>query len=99
MNTTSVTRRLQSVLFRMPGMITCTQFEDFVIDYLEGTLPASQRRQFEIHMKVCRECREYLAAYKAGIQALKTGMEAPDLPADVPEDLIEAVVAARSADN
>lgn len=28
-------------------MITCHEFEEFIVDYLEGDLPALQRPEFE----------------------------------------------------
>ncbi len=92
-------RRMQGIMFRMPMMITCRQFEDFIIDYLEGGLTDHQRRLFEIHLKICRECREYLAAYKAGMDAAKQGLsdDAALLPDEVPEDLVAAVIASREA--
>lgn len=92
-------RRLQGVMFRMPMMITCRQFEDFIIEYLEGGLTAHQRRLFEFHLKVCRECREYLAAYKASMEAAKQELsdDAAPLPDEVPEDLITAVIASCGA--
>lgn len=90
-------RRLQGVMFRMPMMISCRQFEEFIIDYLEDGLTDGQRRLFEIHLKVCHECREYLAAYKTSIEAAKQGLAdaAALLPDEVPEDLVAAVIASR----
>lgn len=91
-------RRVKGVIMKMPMMITCRQFEDFIIDYLEGTLPERQRKRFEFHMKICRECKEYLAAYKASMEAARQGMTDSELAdlGDVPEDLISAVIASRN---
>ena len=81
----------------MLGMITCVQFEQFIMAYLDDDLPPAQRRVFEWHMKACRECREYLAAYQRSTElasaSLGTGNDA--LPTDVPEDLVRAVLDAR----
>ena len=92
-------RRLQGVMFRMPLMMACRQFEDFIIAYLEGELPERQRFVFELHLKVCRECRDYLAAYRRTIEISKRAFEEPDqqVPDDVPEDLVKAILAARDA--
>ncbi len=80
-----------------PGMITCREFEDFVLEYLDGTLPATQRRVFELHIRICRECRDYLAAYQSSIELGKAAFQHPDAPApdDVPEDMIRAILDAR----
>lgn len=92
---TSWKRRLQAAMFRMPMMITCRQFEDFIVDYLEGDLPGKDRRSFEIHLRFCRECRDYLDAYKASLDAAKQGLadDLAELPHQVPDDLVDAVVA------
>ncbi len=97
MNRRSLMRAIKAVMMRLPGMITCRQFEDFIVGYLEGTLPDRQRKLFEFHLKTCRECNEYLAAYKASLNAAKQGMtacESVDLP-EVPEDLVAAVISSR----
>ncbi len=85
------------MLRHMPLMITCRQFEDFILAYLEGELPEKQRFVFELHLKVCPECRDYLAAYKRTIEIAKRAFEEPDRPvlADAPENLIRAILAAR----
>ncbi len=88
------------MLRRMPLMITCTEFESFILAYLEGELPSRQRRVFEFHLKICRECRDYLAAYRHTIaleKAALTDDPSAAVPDDVPEDLIKAVLDARKA--
>ena len=87
------------MLKHMPLMITCRQFEDFILAYLEGELPERQRFVFELHLKVCRECRDYLAAYRRTIEVSKQALAEPDGPvsAEVPEDLVKAVLAARDS--
>ncbi len=86
------------MLKHMPLMITCRQFEDFILAYLEGELPEKQRFVFELHLKVCRECRDYLAAYRRTIEISKRVFENPDraVPDEVPEDLVKAVLDARN---
>ena len=83
---------------RMPMMISCREFEGFVIAYFEGELPRRQKAIFELHLKVCRECRDYLAAYRRTIEVSKRAFDRPDsnVPEEVPEDLIKAIMAARN---
>ena len=93
-------RWMRGVMLRhLPLMITCRQFEDFILAYLEGELPERQKFVFELHLKVCRECRDYLAAYRRTIEISKRAFEEPDqpVPDDVPEDLVKAILAARDA--
>jgi len=86
-----------AMLRRMHGMITCSEFEEFVLGYLGGELPARQAKIFEWHLRICRECREYLAAYRRTIEIGKAVLGPTDesVPEDVPEDLIRAVLNAR----
>lgn len=81
----------------LPWLITCREFEAFVLDYHDGTLPEDQRHTFERHLRFCRECREYLAAYRQSVEIGKSILGAPEetLPDDVPEDLIKAILDAR----
>ena len=87
------------MLKHMPLMITCRQFEDFILAYLEDELPDRRKFVFDLHLKVCRECRDYLAAYRRTIEISKRAFEEPDrpVPDDVPVDLIKAILAARNA--
>ena len=85
------------MLSNLPLMINCKQFESFLVDYLEGDLSDRQRAIFEFHLKICRECRDYLAAYGRTIEIGKAVFADPsaDLPDDVPDDLVKAVLEAR----
>ena len=91
-------RKLKGAMMKhMHGMITCREFEDFVQRYLDGELPKRQATIFEWHMRLCRECREYLAAYRRTMEMSQAALGEPDdpVPGDVPEDLITAILDAR----
>jgi len=91
-------RRLKGVMLkRMHSMITCREFEEFIMNYLDGSLPGAQRKKFEFHLRICRECREYLAAYRRTIEIghAVLGPAHESVPEDVPEDLIRAVLDSR----
>ncbi|MEM1046714.1 MAG: zf-HC2 domain-containing protein [Pseudomonadota bacterium] len=92
-------RRLKGMMFRLPMMITCEAFEDFIVAYLEDDLPPRQKFLFELHLKVCRECREYLRAYRASIDLTRDALTDPEetLPETVPDDLVRAVLEARKS--
>lgn len=85
------------MLKHMHRMITCKEFEDFVLSYLDGDLTDRQRSVFELHMRFCRECREYLAAYQHAMELGRAVLPSPNepVPDDVPEDLIKAILSAR----
>jgi len=82
------------MLTRMPGMLTCREFEDFILAYLDGELSRQQLAKFELHLRVCRECREYLASYQRTVEINKVVLGLPDdpVPEKVPADLVEAIL-------
>ncbi len=92
-------RRIHGVMFKLPLMITCEAFEDFILAYLEGALTPRQKFVFELHLKVCRECRDYLSAYGRALELAKQAGadDATALPENVPEDLVKAILDARDA--
>jgi anti-sigma factor RsiW len=90
-------RRLKGVMLKhMHSMITCQEFESFIINYLDDSLPSKQRKLFDWHLRICKECRDYLAAYKRTIELGQATFGDPDesVPPDVPEDLIRAILGA-----
>ncbi len=94
----NILRWLKGVIQRhMFGMITCREFEDFVLDYLDDELPALQRSRFERHIRFCRECRQYLQAYQRTLEVSRAVFPEPDVlvPDGVPEELIKAILKAR----
>lgn len=86
--------QIERWLMKMPLMISCEEFETFIMQYLEGELPRLKRMVFDMHLKVCRECRDYLAAYKLSIASAKGAIESEKLP-PVPEDLVVAILEAQ----
>jgi len=91
-------RPIAAMVFRLPFMIDCEEFEAFIVDYLEENLSKHQRVKFDLHLKLCRKCRDYLQSYKATMELTKAQTDIPFSKmgmGDVPEDLIKAVLAAR----
>ena len=77
--------------------MTCRELAEFIADYLSGEIPAETRAIFEDHLARCVNCRNYLARYKATIDLGKRAFVDDDAetPADVPEELVQAVLASR----
>lgn len=77
--------------------MTCRELADFIADYLSGELPANVRTAFDDHLRVCPNCRKYLASYEETVKLGRRAFEHDDaeLPADIPEDLVTAILAAR----
>lgn len=74
--------------------MTCQQFVAFLMAYLDGELPAQERALFEEHMAVCPDCVRYLSQYNETVRAAQLSID-DDLPADVPEELVRAILAAK----
>ena len=80
--------------------MTCQELADFITDYVDGKLPDVQLETFEKHLAMCPSCIAYLKSYRTTKTALDDlGSEARGgVPCeDVPEGLINAILAARKA--
>ena len=93
-----ILRRLRGSMQRnFPLLITCGEVERFMHDYVAGELTAHTRRTFRLHIRLCRECEEYLNAYERTVELGRAAVDDPDaaVPEDVPEDLMQAILVAR----
>jgi hypothetical protein len=97
----TIVRNLRATLMKLPMMLSCAEFESFVLDYFEGALSARQYAVFKMHLMVCRDCKSYLAAYERSVAMGKEVFKEPytPVPDDMPEDLIQAILAAKAADS
>lgn len=78
--------------------MTCREFVEFLMAYLDDELPAEERSVFERHIHQCPPCCRYLDQYKESVELGREVCRADDAaPADAPEALIEAILAARRA--
>ena len=82
---------------KMMGM-TCEDVEGFILDYLDGALRWRTRAMFRMHILFCKECRVYIRKYEVarelGQQVMRGEPESDE--AEIPEDLITAILAARA---
>jgi anti-sigma factor RsiW len=79
--------------------MTCKDFIEFLLEYVQDELPKRERALFEEHLSVCESCVAYLANYRDTVALSKAAFCDPDapVPEEVPEDLVTAVLAARKA--
>jgi anti-sigma factor RsiW len=77
--------------------VTCRELTDFIMGYVEGELPAESREPFERHLSRCPNCEAYVRQYADTIRAGKRACDCPEdeLPASVPEELVQTILAAR----
>lgn len=80
--------------------MTCREFIDFLLEYLSGELSANERAEFDLHLVECPDCVTYLRSYKETMQLGKAAFAAPEAPVpdDVPEELVQAILASRGQD-
>jgi anti-sigma factor RsiW len=78
--------------------VTCREFADFMAEYLAGDLAPDLQRPFDHHLSVCVNCQRYLTSYRETVALGKRAFADDDaaLPADVPDELLKAILAARS---
>jgi anti-sigma factor RsiW len=77
--------------------MTCREFTAFIIDYYAGELPVGTVASFELHLALCPNCVQYLRQYETTVSLERAAFSEPDgtLPAEVPEELVQAILAAR----
>ena len=74
--------------------MNCRECTDFLIDYLNGDLPAAQQRVFEGHLQLCPPCLTYLESYRKTLDLGKMVQDEPHEP--LPEAVVKAILAARA---
>ena len=67
------------------------------MDYISGELPEVQRSEFVEHLAVCASCVAYMNTYLQTVELEKPSFSErnDDLPEDVPEELIHAILEAK----
>jgi anti-sigma factor RsiW len=75
-------------MLRRRNPLVCRQVVELVTDYLDGSLPRSQRRRFEAHLAGCPHCTEYLEQMRATIR-LAGRIAAEDLTPEMEHDLTD----------
>jgi anti-sigma factor RsiW len=73
---------------RAPRHVPCIEFVELVTDYLEGVLPARERRAFEHHLTLCDGCVAYVEQMRETRRI--TGSLAVE---DIPDEGIEKLMA------
>ncbi len=78
--------------------MTCREFAEFIMEYLDGELAGDVAAPFERHISRCPACDRYLRQYKATVAAGHAAFHKcgdGELPDDVPEELITAILESR----
>ena len=78
--------------------MTCREFIEFLMAYLDGELPPEQSKEFDDHLAKCTDCKAYLDSYRKTVEVGKRAFapgEDREVPEEVPENLVKAILAAR----
>jgi predicted anti-sigma-YlaC factor YlaD len=70
------------------GMLVCREVTELVTDYVEGRLSWLDRLRFQLHVGMCRHCREYLRQIKM-TQRLLGELPPQPPPPEVEAELVE----------
>jgi anti-sigma factor RsiW len=76
--------------------MTCRELAEFLDAYLAGTLSAEENADFRRHLAVCEHCVSYLDTYQRTVALCQDLRKRDDaLPAEVPDELVQAILASR----
>jgi anti-sigma factor RsiW len=75
--------------------LTCRELGELLADYLTGDLTTAERMALEGHLVACPECLAYVRTYRAIVLAAREVCRDDDPPPDVPDALVQAIVATR----
>ena len=78
--------------------MTCREFVEFVWRYTEGALSPVERGTFDEHLAKCPHCVKYLQQYQEAARVGKATIftSSEPIPSEVPEDLVQAILRART---
>jgi anti-sigma factor RsiW len=74
--------------------MNCRELSEFLDAWLDRTLEPAAAREFQRHLAMCPMCVAYLESYERTIEAARRAHE-PGRNADMPEELVQAILAAR----
>lgn len=60
----SVKTAMMSFMFRMMGLPTCEEVDKFAYEFLDGTLEDHLLKSVERHLRFCKSCQKFIAAYR-----------------------------------
>ena len=82
-------------------MLTCKEFDEFMLAYLEDGMPVWQKYMCWLHVKMCRECADFVANYRRNFSKGLSAVERADAPVphSVPNQLVKAALVRQSIAN
>lgn len=71
-----------------PQPLACNELVEIITEYLEGTLPPSERARFDAHVDACDGCRAYVDQMRQTIRTVGR-LSAEAVPAEAMESLLQ----------
>jgi len=78
-----------------PHELTCREVSDFLGAYFAGEIGPGARVLFDEHLAACPDCRIYVSQYRTTQRLAQAAFDTDALEAGVPEDLVQAILAAQ----
>jgi anti-sigma factor RsiW len=76
--------------------LTCQELIEFLARYVDEELAADERARFDAHLAICPHCVDYVHGYRESIRLGRAAFsDATEIPEDVPDELVDAILAAR----
>jgi anti-sigma factor RsiW len=78
--------------------MTCGELIEFLMAYDDGELAPDRRDAFDAHLARCAPCLRYLATYREAVALGRDAFADPaaPVPGEVPEELVQAILAVRA---
>lgn len=77
-------------------MLNCQEILCYLMKYLDGELSPEESARFEKHIAICPPCIDYMKTYKETIRLGQSVChDETSACAEVPEELIQAILAMR----
>ncbi len=92
----SVKHKMIGMMFGLMGLPTCEGVEQFAYDFLEGALDFKMMKAVERHLKACKNCQRFIAAYRKTAALGKT-FQKQTLDPEFKENLFEFLVNSTSS--
>lgn len=70
------------------SLLTCAEMTELITDYLEGAMSLEERFEFQKHVGLCRDCREYLHQMQVTVDTLGAMPEDAAVPEHVMGELM-----------
>lgn len=70
--------------------LSCRNVNEFLVEYLEGTLDPRLEKRFEAHVKRCPQCQAYVDQYRQTVALVRETSKTAEV--DFPDRLVEHTI-------